>query len=224
MTSRRGFETRFSSWTASFRSACTYGYNSNACFICVLDTHKLPDYVHLFYVPDLLPESPKWLSGDEFVAYGTVPGSAYRSVSYQSLVQHGIANFLQPVKTCVPQLEQTQNDMRLAKRIGLLYGDQYALPVATAVFCLCERNWADSVSEEDLGIITKVLANNPRSVIIPKHFAQERFINHQHFIYSDSYPEIQRWIDLLRALTIFSHGAEAVAGVGAAARKRDCRL
>lgn len=206
VTVRGGFETRFSSWTASFRSACTYGYSSSACFISILDTHKLPQHAHLFYVPHLLPEQPPWLSGDEYVAYGIVPSSAYRAISYQSLMQAGLANFLQPIKTTAARLEQLQVDMRVAKQIGLLYGVDFALPVATAVFCLSERNEAAGFNNEDLKTVLHVLASPPRSISIPEQFARETFTTDSEFMYHETFLEITRWIEFSQCLRTASSG------------------
>ncbi|KAK4546577.1 hypothetical protein LTR36_001794 [Oleoguttula mirabilis] len=141
----RGHQTPslFSDWTQSFRAAIEKAgelqrragsATDDDVYICILDTKALPDTVtvlhtsHLALLDKRIPKIPT--VAHKFVAYGMIPGSAYKAVGYDQFFDGHLTWLAAGAET----FADFEAELDLAREFSRSFGAAFELPiVATCV-------------------------------------------------------------------------------------------
>jgi hypothetical protein len=208
----KGCPSGFSSWAASLHVVLCYAksleYAGKAgTHVAVMDTHDVDDEVLVWHVSHLMAGG-----NHEYLAFGIIRGTGYRTVSLHDLEQHGLLNVVPEIKNYshttgfghalrmrmfsketasmeVPELD-------LIKTISLLFGN-LSFPVATALTCLRPRiwrGWQDSRldwtdPQRDIDMLAKYL--NITST--PAGLLQEPWLV-LHNVDTCRFPDVAQWI------------------------------
>ncbi|KAK5127945.1 hypothetical protein LTR85_005062 [Meristemomyces frigidus] len=157
----------FSDWTHSFHAAVEKAgelHNSAnggsathdaGVFLCVLDTHALPDCVtvlhtsHLGLLDKRIPQIAT--VKHKFLAYGIVPGAAYKVVEYGAFLD-GKPSW---ISSSAEDFENFEDEVELAVDFGRAFGGRYELPVVAMCVAmykhhadvLVDTTWKATVAE-----------------------------------------------------------------------------
>jgi hypothetical protein len=211
LTHRKNLVTVLSSWTANLRIAIDYAMHyhekqSHHCYISALDTSRLGKKNCVVYVPDLYAALGKkqFAFPHECLAYGVIPGRAYRTVPLSVFLQagFGLEPFL-PVEASVtckggayPGI--SKEELERAVGIGKQFGEAFMIPVTIAILSLHQRDdclWRCN-SIKNLNQILEAI----HEFDIPGHSLSKDATIMTDIVYTENAGEVEQMIRLLRAV------------------------
>jgi hypothetical protein len=155
--------TEFSSWSASLvfiLNKCPGTYNESrdvsSLYVSIIDVEMLQETNQIFYVPLLDFLKPgEWNYPHKYLVYGVVKGwhKALPYVSFTNLWISGNLSF-----GISPPNPLTEDNVQQARKIGDLFGGEFALPITLAISCCLRRDrdlWMRGVSTKDLEIVLR---------------------------------------------------------------------
>jgi hypothetical protein len=156
--------TEFSSWSASLvfiLNKCPGTYNQSRdngnLYVSVIDVEMLQESNQIFYVPLLEFLKPgAWPYPHEYLVHGVVKGPWHRALPYGSFTSLWIC--VDPSFSGTPVDPVTADYVQQARKIGDLFGGEFALPITLAILCCLRRDrdlWVHGVSTKDLDTIIR---------------------------------------------------------------------
>ena len=187
--------TVFSSWSQSLYQAIGFARRRIGAYISIVDTKELSAQQLVLYVPrmGMISQDITPMYQGEFLAFGTVPGAAYKSVR------------IEMIECLVPDADDSPKKMSLDARIekslraGKLFGGRFALQVVAHLIALGPSNYTN---KEMLTIVNQLCTLKmsrdifrDMSIMVPG-------------IYHDKYHESLRAENILNIVAdkIFSRG------------------
>jgi hypothetical protein len=192
-------------------------------YVAVMDREQLEDEVLVWHVPHLVE-----INGHhEYLAYGRISGKGYKAVSLRALHERGLKEIHPELFSNLSQdtfghtrraegfdwkmegFPLLQEELRYIKKVAALYEELW-LPVAVALICIVPRPWAPS--RKNLGAPkwkTPPSCRNLDDIMLglgqpdlerERKWLEEPWLAKEGMITTTSFPDVEQWIQLLRAL------------------------